>query len=312
MGYGKHKFVIHQDKDGAPFLTKESVFDTLKNMYSKYGWTYLVAGQEYCPTNGRPHIDGYYEQPTARNAMTERRKFAKMIRKGFGDLQNAKGTAGENYDYSTKEENDYILVGEPTSQGARSDLYELKDAILDGEITAEGILCANPEKYHQYGRTFEKLEDIRMRQQFRTTMPDCLWIHGPTGTGKSHLALKDYHPTTHYVWRNDNEWQDGYRQQATVVINDYRGEIPYNVLLQICDKWPYFLKRRNREPMPFTSPNIIITSSLPPEMVYARQVCKLDSIDQLRRRFRIMHMTEKFDENSAEEIGGGQGSSITP
>lgn len=301
MGYGKFKFVIQQDVTGRDLKSRVEVFQTLTKMYYKYDWTYLVCGQEYCPTNGRPHIDGYYEMSTARKIKTELKKFNKMFHHGFGDLQTAEGSAGENYDYSTKDENEILIIGEPVKHGQRSDLWELKDQLLSGEITSEGILCNNPEKFHQYGRTFEKLEDIRLRQQFRTEMPDALWVCGPTGVGKSHLALKDYTPQTHYIWRNDNGWQDGYRQQETVVINDFRGEIPYNELLQIIDKWPYFLRRRNREPMPFTSPIIIITSSMEPAQVYCRQLEKADSIDQLKRRIRVM------------KIGGnGQGSSITP
>jgi len=306
MGYGKCKGVLHQQKDGDPNIyNTEFVFNALKDMYKKYDWTYLIAGQEYCPTNGRPHVDFYYEQRTPRKITTERKKFAKAFRPGFGDLQIAKGTAAENKDYSTKDENEWFELGEPVTQGQRTDLAELAKDILSGDLTSENILMENPSTFHQYGRTIEKLEDIRLRKQYRTEMPDALWVYGPTGSGKSHLALKDYTPETHYVWRNDNGWQDGYRQQETVVINDFRGEIPYNELLQLIDKWPYFLRRRNREPMPFTSPKIIITSSLPPAMAYPRQVGKIDSINQLERRIRLMKLTppsqeklEQFDEEN--------------
>ena len=327
MGYGKCKGVLHQSKDGdTDVYSTHYVFNVLTDMYKKYEWTYLIAGQEYCPSNGRPHVDFYYEQETPRKISTERKKFVKAFRSGFGDLRIAKGKAGENLDYSSKDNNEFLLLGEPTSQGQRNDLEELSKGLLGGQLTAEKILTDQPMIYHQYGRTMDKLEDIHLRNQFRTEMPDAVWIHGSTGVGKSHEALHDYTPSTHYLWRNDNGWQDGYRQQKTVVINDFRGEIPYNELLQLIDKWPYFLRRRNREPMPFTSPKIIITSSLPPEQVYIRQLEKRDSIDQLKRRIRVKEIYDKPPPKIAPIYGGfeppdempieyfpkGQGHSITP
>lgn len=45
-----------------------------------------------------------------------------------------------------------------------------------------------------------------------------LWIHGPTGTGKSSLARKFYSP--HYL-KNINKWWDGYRGEPYVIIDDW-------------------------------------------------------------------------------------------
>lgn len=286
MGFGKSKGVLWNKGRSTEYM-----FTVLKKMYAKYDWTYLVAGQEYAPTTGSAHIDFYYEQCTQRTEKTERKKFVKNFGIGFGDLKNAKGTAGENLDYSEKEGNEFIKLGEPTKQGARSDLYELCDSIAQGELTPEDIALVNPEKFHQYGRTFDKVEDIRLRSLYRTEMPQCFWLWGKTDVGKSHIAFEGYTPQTHYVWKNDNGWQDGYRQQQYCIINEFRGEIPYRELLQLIDKWPHFLRRRNREPMPFTSPRIIITSPMPPEMVYCQQVTKVDSIDQLLRRLVVIELS---------------------
>ena len=107
---------------------------------------------------------------------------------------------------------------------------------------------------------------------------------------KVHIALHDFHPETHYIWKlNDNGWQDGYTQQPIVVMNDFRGEVKYNDLLQIIDKWPYSVPRRGREPIPFLSTKVIITSSLKPDQVYNRRDAE-DSIQQLLRRIKIIEI----------------------
>lgn len=289
MGYGKFKGVLWcnigtSDKT----YTYAQIAATLRRMREQYHWSYLVYGDEVCPTTGRCHMDFYYEMPDSRKIKTELKKFNKFFGQGFYSLYIARGSAGENFDYSSKD-GSWAQHGEPAKDGQRHDLKEACAEISAGRLTSETIVSNNPELYHTYGRTLEKVEDLYLRQQHRTEAPWVTWIYGPTDAGKSHFALKDFTPSTHYIWRNDNGWQDAYRQQQTVVINDFRGEIPYNELLQLLDKWPYYVKRRHREPMPFTSNRIIITSSLHPASVYNRRLVE-DNIAQLLRRIELKRM----------------------
>lgn len=294
MGYGKFKGVIFdkQTVDNHGRFLVDYVFKKLTMMTEKYCMTYLVAGHEVCPTTGRTHVDFYYEYETPRKITTEIKKFLKTFGGGWGKLFIANGSHGENFDYSTKEDREMITIGEPITQGMRSDLKELVDSVKVGEVSTEEILLDNPIMFHQYGRTLEKAEDIYLRSRFRTIMPTAYWLWGGTGVGKSHEALHNYHPSTHYTWKDDNGWQDGYRQQPNVVLNDFRGELPYNQLLQLIDKWPYFVRRRNREPMPFTSERIIITSSLPPHKVYNKRDVE-DDLAQLLRRVQVIEVTTR-------------------
>ena len=141
--------------------------------------------------------------------------------------------------------------------------------------------------FHMYGRTLTKLEDLRMRKLFRNFMTQGVWIWGPTGTNKSRMAFEGFTPETHYNLVNDRGWWDGYCQQETVIINDFRGWIPYDELLQLVDRYPYSVRRRGREPMPFLSKKVIITSALPPSKVYCNRN-EGDSIEQLLRRFDVI------------------------
>lgn len=246
---------------------------------------YLVQGTEVCPTTGRHHYQGYIYWKNPRSWRATCKKWKCWVRP-------AKGTPNECRNYCVKEGN-FAEFGKIPEQGERTDLEEKFRQIKTGELTADEVLWENPELYHQYGRTIEKLEDLYLRRQFRTEMTECDWIVGPTGVGKSHTAFKDFDPETHYVYRhNDKSWWEGYKQQEYVIINDFRGQIPYDELLQMLDKWAYYVPRRGREPMPFTSKKVIITSPLRPEEAYNKRNEK-DSIEQLLRRVNIVDMSAR-------------------
>lgn len=247
---------------------------------------FLICGKEIGDKKKTKHLQGYvyFKNPVLRSGLSKILKRARLV--------PARGSAEQNKTYCSKEGDLLCEFGSLPVQGKRTDLLEIKNEILNGK-KVDDITLENPSLYHQYGRTLSKIEDLAMRKKYRTEMTQCDWIYGKTNVGKSHEAFKDFNPETHYVWKNDNGWQDGYTQQETVIINDFRGEIPYNELLQLIDKWPHYLKRRNREPMPFISKKIIITSSLPPEKVYRHRDDE-DKIEQLLRRIHVIKMEQKW------------------
>lgn len=85
--------------------------------------------------------------------------------------------------------------------------------------------------------------------------------------------------------------------QETVIINEFRGGILFSELLELVDKWPKQVRRRNREPLPFISKNVIITSALHPKDVY-HNISENDSFAQLERRFEIRRL-KNFDAPSS-------------
>lgn len=287
MGFGKFKFVLwaHKEYD----YSHLRLF--LKSMYNKYGWSYLFCGDEICPKTGTQHIDGYYEMPTARKVKTEINKFNKVFGKGFGQVVIANGSAGENCDYSEKEGRETLLIGEPAKQGERCDLKEAIALVTTGSKSVDDFCLDNPMLFHQYGRTLSRAEDILLRRRFRTEMTEGIWYFGPTASGKSHIAFEGFDPKTHYLYKLNEQWQDGYTGQEIVIINDLRDEIKYNHMLQLVDKWPFTVPRRGREPAPFLAKKVIVTCPMTPTDCYPRQ--DNDSIDQLLRRFKVVELSQR-------------------
>lgn len=250
---------------------------------------YAIYGKEVAPTTGTKHLQGYiyFRNPRSLKAVIK-------LLKG-SHVAIAKGSSPANAGYC-KKDNDWKEYGSPPQQGARGDLLALKDSIVNGKRVDE-IVIENPGAFHQYGRTLDRIETVSLRKKFRTEMTKGLWYYGPTGTGKSHEAFKNYHPDNCYIYNTETKWWDGYRQQETVIINDFRGELPYNYLLQLVDKWPMNVPIRGKEDVPFTSKTVIITSSLGPEEVYVNRN-RSDGIEQLHRRFEVKKMEQKWSEGN--------------
>jgi len=257
---------------------------------------YLGYEHEICPETGRPHWQEFFylkAKKTIKGALPMVRQFHPELDDNefiHIHISQCGGTFEQNVNYCSKDGN-FKEFGEKPNQGQRLDLIVMRVQIEQG-VRVDDICMDTPHLFHQYGRTLNKLEDIIMRKQFRTEMTKGIWYWGKTGTGKSHKAFKGFDPLTHYNYPYDNGWWDGYTQQDTVIINDFRGNIPYSELLQMVDKWPYSVRRRNREPIPFTSKTIIVTSSMIPEEVYSN-IHRDDNIEQLLRRFDIIEIKER-------------------
>ncbi len=260
---------------------------------------YFCSSPEKCPTTGREHLQ-YFVYFKHEKTVSAAFKYLKKHLDFTSPVTMCTGTPAQNRVYCGAE--DYVKDGKEKKanpcfeelgtlpvKGKRVDLDKLKERVLQGE-TVDNICLETPQAVHQYGRTLDRLEDIRLRSVKRTKMTKGIWIVGPTDVGKSHMAY-DLAGEDCYTWCNDNGWQDGYTGQKTVVINDFRGNIPFNELLQMVDKWPYSVRRRGRPPMPFTSELVIITTppSHHPEHCY-RNLSDGDSVAQLLRRFDVREL----------------------
>ena len=248
---------------------------------------YLCYGLEICPKTGKKHYQGCVYFYDAKTISTAQKKL--HIGKSHMEWEQKSDTEDDPIEYCKKDKC-FFEFGSMPQQGKRTDLEAVAKSILDGTLRVTDILEQSPIMYHQYGRTLTALEDLKLTRKWRTEMTEGIWMYGTTGVGKSHIAFQDYHPDTHYLVPDDNGWWDKYTQQDTVIINDFRGHIKYDKLLQMVDKFPFDVNRRGKPPMPFLSKKVIITSSLKPSEVYCNRQEK-DDIKQLERRFKIVELT---------------------
>lgn len=259
------------------------------------GVTYCVFGKEVCPHTGNNHLQFFVYFKNAKT-IAQAMKWVKKNWTFTRPVDPMQGTPKQAADYC-KKDGDWTEWGVLPEKGKRGDLDEVKEQVMSGEVTVDELAESDPMIVHQYGRVLDRIEDIANRKKVRTEMTKGIWIHGPTGCGKSHDAneLAKYGSV---YWHNcsDKGWWDGYTGQDTVILNDYRGGIAYGELLQMVDKWPYTVPRRGRQPMPFTSKTVIVTSSLPPAGCY-KNLAAEDSLKQLERRFEIREIEICFSDD---------------
>lgn len=255
------------------------------------GVSYMIIGDETCPTTGRKHLQGFISFIHQRSTSLSNFKKLKKLISERAYIAVCKGNPEQNFIYCSKEKILYEYGERPKGQGCRTDLNSIRDDIVSGRSSVDEIVLSNPYAYHQYGRTLHRIEDVILRNSFRNWMTTCDWFFGDTGTGKSREAFKNFSPITHYVYKNDNGWWDGYTGQSTVIIDEFRGQIPYNELLSLIDINAYGVKRRSREPAPFLARHIIITSPMTPDEVY-HNLSANDRLTQLHRRIKLYHFTK--------------------
>lgn len=246
---------------------------------------YLVYGKEV-GKQGTPHLQGfcYFKNQRARSFVLQ------FLPRAWAEPSRDIPAAIEY----CKKDGDFWEQGKEPKQGRRVDVEALRDEIKAGK-RVDDIAVDDPVAYHQYGRTLSKIEDIVMRKKFRTEMTEGVWYIGESGAGKSHIVFDDFSPDTHYVYPYDNgNWCDGYTQQETVIFNEFRGQIPYSRMLELVDKWPCSFPRRGREPMPFLSKRVLVTSKIHPREIY-KNLSENDSLDQLYRRFKFFVVTKNND-----------------
>lgn len=249
---------------------------------------YVAYGLETCPSTKREHHQGWVYFSAQRGS---KKNVAKQL--GNCHVEPCRGNIDQQDDYCSKE-GELVTFGKRPKPGTRTDLEAVAKRINSGTRVDE--LCVEfPELVHQYGRTLDRLEDIALRSISRSWMTEGLWIYGPTGVGKSHKAFDGFDPKTHYVHNfRDGGWWDGYTGQEVVIFNEFRGQVEFSELLDLCDKWPKTVKRRGRAPVPFLAKKVIITSCKHPREIYKNVLDEEDSLSQLMRRFIIEQIPMTF------------------
>jgi hypothetical protein len=232
---------------------------------------YLVYGKEICPDTKKLHYQGYVE--------FDRPIVFGTLKKLLGNkthLSNRNGTAKQAADYC-KKDGDFIEHGEISQQGRRSDLDAVIENVND-KLSLKQIANANPVEFIKFHAGITKLKMLNIEPRNWITEVTVLW--GPTGCGKSKKAremLDEY-----WVWTPARDkWFDGYEGQENVIMEEFRGQLPFGMILSMLDRYecPVQYKGGTTE---FAPKRVVITSPKHPKEWY--EDSGRDKITQLLRR----------------------------
>ena len=271
-----------------------------QSMVDKKLLRFIAYGEEVAPTTGKLHHQAYvYFWNQRHKTKSSCKKIGDMFGPKHCHVEPMEGSFQHNEAYCSKDTDGLLTkFGDEPQQGVRGDLDETKDMILKGELTTEDVMESNPQMYHMYGRTLDKLQEIAFRKKWRTWMTKGLWIHGPSGAGKSHMAFDGFTPETHYTKCLSDQWWDGYTGQETVILNEFRGQLPAAELFDLVDKWPKTVKVRCRAPVPFLARRVIVTSIHDP-----KEFMGGEPWEQFQRRFDVIELDQKCPEGNNKPLG---------
>lgn len=265
---------------------------------------YLVYGREKCPETGTPHLQIYMELKDGMSYSALNKKlFNAWFRKRRGTPKQAAGYCkkgdeeppdGKGYDYFFDNPSDNwegLEFGEISMQGKRTDIDNPVEMIVHDGCTLREVALEHPVSFVKYHRGFTALRAMTLLPRNLPSAPEVIVLWGPTGVGKTRDAHIKYWPDEpHYVWRPSNgQWWDGYDGQKKVIIEEFRGTMPWSDLLGLLDRNEF------RAPVKGGFVNIqadkfIITSPKPPHQWY-KDEDTYDRYSQLTRRLtQVIHL----------------------
>lgn len=258
----------------------------------------------YCiSADGLKHCHAVLEDKKAMRFSAIKKVFPKM------HLSPTKGSKEQAEDYINKRghwnEKDEIIVysnrhGEIKGcQGQRNDLEIIEDMLMQGKSPNEIM-----EMSLSYRRYDKIIKDAYYHKRSKETPlkrnVTVYWHFGPAGSGKSHtvieLAEKYGEDEIYIVSDYKNGW-DKYCSEFCIFMEEFRGQLPYALLLTILDGYKVQIPCRWTNVLSLWS-EVHITSVLPPEEVYKNMVDNskgLDTFEQLKRRINYVVYHYKQD-----------------
>jgi len=244
-------------------------------------------GQPERGEQGRLHHQCYCEFTTATRFEAVKRYF------GLNHLHvEAARTQEEAIAYCSKEDTRVgpcISWGTPAVAGRKRPcqddaLRQVHDDYITGTSLNESFY-KHPKAFIAYQRVAPMLSAERHRDApyFRRVRAEA-WI-GPPGTRKTSTAYSEapnlYRPPLR-TSESGSIWFDGYQGQDTLLLDDFEGWLPYDVLLQILDPYPLTLQIKGGTVQANFS-RVILTSNKEIEEWYPNRT----NWEALRRRLNI-------------------------
>lgn len=225
--------------------------------------------------NGTPHFQGYVELKAPTRLTT-------IIKKMPGcHIEARRGSQKQAIDYCTKVDTRVEgpwQEGQPKTQGARTDLASLGDMAKEGKRKREAFEEA-PAIYMQYHKAYAHVQTL-----FRPAESErqVILLVGSPGTGKTRY-VKDNHPDHWSTPLQKEMWFDGYDGHEVALLDDFTGQMPLTLLLQLLDR--YVVQVPVKGGFTWWTPKIVyVTSNYPIDEWYTFDN-RLESLTALRRRF---------------------------
>lgn len=168
--------------------------------------TYWCYGEEKGSSGLTPHWQGFA-------AFTKRVSFKKLGSTLGFHIERAKGTAGQNKAYCSKEGGPFFEHGTMKSDKVKFGYAEAIVAAREGRL--EDIELEAPQLFLRYRAALERVHLEHFRPLCR--IRKCFWLVGKPRAGKSIFGHR--FSLNGYI-KSPNKWWGTYTDEDTVIIND--------------------------------------------------------------------------------------------
>jgi len=172
---------------------------------------YLVFGYE-TGESGTPHLQGFAQ-------LSRQMTLAKVGKMFPWHVEVTRGTPDQAAAYCKKdgaiEEFGTMMTVQSGGTMEQDRWRELSDKAKLGKL--DEIDAMDPKQYIKHYRIFKEIAKDHMQKPVANDHLAGIWLHGPSGVGKSRIA-RDVYPE--YYEKLCNKWWDGYQMEETVIIDD--------------------------------------------------------------------------------------------
>lgn len=194
-------------------------------------WMNYLVYQKERGENGTEHYQGYCE--VAGNAKTL--QWLKNHWNATAHIEARRGSQDQAIAYCKKDDTRIegpFEYGEKKEQGKRNDLLELGELAKSGVRKREAFETL-PATYMRHHRAYAHVQTLYKPKAVERTV---ILLIGPPGVGKT----RHVHDNEDEFWQTPLQkemWFDGYDGQEVALIDDFQGQMPLTLLLQLLDRY---------------------------------------------------------------------------
>jgi len=248
---------------------------------------WLIAGREICPTTGTPHLQGAC--CIGRQVPFSQLSTWPGFKRAF--LQRMNGKPYDSFVYCSKSDPNFIEIGSRPQPGKRNDLRHCAERLQTGMSVEKMVRedVASAVCFVKYNRGLIALRSLYRNDRPLGTKPVVIWLHGPTGVGKSKWAVETAErlfPGDWWISSGSLRWFCGYDGQPAVIFDDYRTKhAEFSQVLRLLDRLPCRVEVKGGS-VKWIPRLIIITAPYSPRTMWDLRTP--EDLNQLTRRITLV------------------------
>lgn len=236
-------YQITQNNPSKYNITRESFKETIL----KFKPIYYCISEEIGIKEKTPHYHAYFKCSSPVRFSTCKKRFK------YAHIEQALGSATDNRDYLMKkgkyiDKNETLIdfeedgeIPQTTKEKRLSEKAEVLQKIKDGKTNLQIIEENENLLFHL--KDIENIRQEYLKEKYSTEFRDicCTFIFGATETYKTTFVYSRYNAKDIfriYNYQNLNSLWDGYTGQPVVLFDEFKGQIPIELMLILTDRFP--------------------------------------------------------------------------